>query len=250
MKDSSSAFTLVELLVVLAIMAILFTLCVPAVRAAYRTSSLAVSAANVRQLAAGGAAYLADNNYVFWKYRDAVPGKGVRWWFGLEPVGSLGAAEGKRTFDPAQGALGGYVPAALRPDPSFGFGGKPFKPKYSSGYLGVAYNVLLGGGWGGKGALLRFSELERPGEVVVFATSAQVNTFQSPASPSHPMLEEFYGIDQNEVTVHFRHHGQAMVAFADGSVGFLPMEPSTLDARAPQALVGRFAPKGSTKYLR
>jgi hypothetical protein len=40
-----------------------------------------------------------------------------------------------------------------------------------------------------------------------------------------------------------------MVAFADGSAGFLPLEKSTLDTRAPQAAIGRFAPKGSLKYL-
>jgi prepilin-type processing-associated H-X9-DG protein len=51
------------------------------------------------------------------------------------------------------------------------------------------------------------------------------------------------------VSVHFRHGGSAMVGFADGSAGFLPMEKSTLDSRAPQAAIGRFAPKGSTKYL-
>lgn len=241
---------MVELLVVVCILAVLLTVCVPAVRAAYRSSSLAVSAANIRMAAVGQEAYLAENNYTFWKYRDAVPGKGVRWWFGLEPISSINAPEGQRMYDANQGPLGGYVPAELRPDPSFGMGGKPFKPKYRSGYLGLAYNVLLGGGWMGKGVPLRLSDLENPREVVVFATSAQVNTFQAPSDPSHPMLEEFYGIDQAEVTVHFRHNGQAMVGFADGSVGFLPMDPSTLDARAPEAMVGRFAPKGSKKFLR
>ncbi|HEY5793293.1 MAG TPA: hypothetical protein VIS74_08340, partial [Chthoniobacterales bacterium] len=59
----------------------------------------------------------------------------------------------------------------------------------------------------------------------------------------------FYGIDQNEITVHFRHHGQAMVAFASGSVGFLPIDETTRDSRAPKASIGRFAPRGDKKYL-
>lgn len=83
----------------------------------------------------------------------------------------------------------------------------------------------------------------------MFATSAQVNTFQAPASAKNPMIEEFYGLDDKEVTVHFRHNGKAMVAFADGSCGFLPMDPSTLDQRDPKALIGRFAPPGSKTYL-
>lgn len=244
------AFTLTELLVTVAIVVVLCSVAAPAVWGAYKASSLAVSANNVRLLSAGAAAYLGDNNYVFWKYREGVSGQGVRWWFGLEPTSSMTAAEGKRTFDPMKGPLAGYTPASMRPDPSFAFAGKPFKPKYQFGYLGVAYNVLLGGGWLGTTAPLRYWDLPSPGKIVVFSTSAQVNTFQKPASAKNPMIEEFYGIDDTQTTVHFRHNGQAMVAFADGSVGFLPMDPSTLDVRAPEANVGRFAPKGSTQHLR
>ncbi|HRJ73706.1 MAG TPA: hypothetical protein PLS03_15900, partial [Terrimicrobiaceae bacterium] len=140
--------------------------------------------------------------------------------------------------------------AGLRPDPSFALSGQTFKPKYRSGYLGVGYNVLLGGGWTGNPAKLKtYWSLNRPDEVVVFFTSAQVNTFQSPASASHPMLEEFYAIDEREVTAHFRHHGSALVGFANGSAGFLPIDETTRDSRMPKAAVGRFAPKGSKKFL-
>ncbi len=57
----------------------------------YENSSLAVSANNIRQLAAGSSSYLADNNYVFWRYRFIDPSKppGVTWWFGFEPATSL-----------------------------------------------------------------------------------------------------------------------------------------------------------------
>ena len=249
-RSGQPAYTLIELLVTVAIVVVLCSVAAPAVWGAYKTSSLAVSANNIRQLATGAAAYLGDNNYTFWKYREAVPGQGVRWWFGLEPTASITAGEGRRAFDPLQGALSGYTPSSMRPDPSFAFAGKPFKPKYQFGYIGVAYNVLLGGGWLGNTAALRFWDLPNPGKTVVFSTSAQVNTFQKPASAKNPMVEEFYGIDDTETTVHFRHNGQAMVAFADGSAGFLPMDPSTRDMRAPDANVGRFAPKGSTQHLR
>lgn len=48
----------------------------------------------------------------------------------------------------------------------------------------------------------------------------------------------------------FRHGGHAMVAYASGNVGLLPMDETTRDRRAPDAEVGRFAPVGDTKYLR
>jgi len=246
------AFTLIELLAVTAVTAVLGVVAAGAGWKVYEQSSLAVSANNIRQLNAGAQAYLSDHNFTFWRYQEAGPAEnpGTKWWFGFETAASKALPEGQRRFDATDGPLGGYLPAGLRPDPSFALSGQTFKPKYRSGYLGVGYNVLLGGGWTGNPAKLKtYWSLNRPDEVVVFFTSAQVNTFQSPASASHPMLEEFYAIDEREVTAHFRHHGSALVGFANGSAGFLPIDETTRDSRMPKAAVGRFAPKGSKKFL-
>jgi len=244
----NKAFTLVELLVVIAITAVLSAVAAPAVWGAYKSSSLAVSANNIRQLAAGGAAYLGDNNYRFWPYRSngEVGGtKGAIWWFGFESSKSMSKPEGQRTIDMDKGPLGPYVPRSIAPDPSFGFAGKPFKPKYKHGYIGIGYNVLLAGpkGWLPTGGPpLRYWDLKHPERTVVFATSAQINTFIKPASARNPMIEEFYGFDddpKNNPSVHFRHAGNAMVAYANGSAGFIPLEASLKDNRAPNANVGR-----------
>ncbi len=216
-------------------------------RAVYARSSLAVSAANVRVLSVGATQYLAENNQRFWSFLENTP-EGSRWWWGLEPNASRGRAEGDRIYDPSLGPLGGFIPAGTRPDPSFALTGSAFKPKFRSGYIGIGYNVLLGGGWIGseKKTAQRKTlwQLSDPSKVVVFATSAQVYPFSS-----KPRIEEFYGIDQRETTVHFRHGGMAMVAYASGASGFLPPDESTLDKRAPEAKIGRFAPVGSTQYL-
>jgi len=242
------AFTLVELLVVIALIVILSAVTVPAVRSAYRSSSLAVSASNIRQLAAGAAGYLGDNNYRYWPFLRKTTA-GDEWWFGLEPAEHRGKPEGERVIDMEAGPLAGYMPRKMLPDPSFGFSGKPFKPKFRFGYIGAGYNVVLAQGWitvdnPRARQPLRYWDLADPAQTVVFATSAQVYPFQD------DYIEEFYGIDHKETTVHFRHGGQAMVAFANGSAGFLPMDPSTRDGKAPDANIGRFAPKGSFKYLR
>lgn len=245
-KDT--AFTLIELLATTAIVSILAVVLFSAARKALEESSLAISANNLRQLSVGGAAYMGEHNQTFWKYVEMVP-QGYTYWFGFESTASRSLPEGQRSFDAGSSPLSGYVPAGVKPDPSFNLGGNAFKPKYQFGYLGVGYNVLLGGGWAGTSTLVKGPALADPGKVVVFFTSAQVNNFQAPASVSNPMIEEFYGIDQREITVHFRHHGYAMVTFADGSAGFLPMDPTTRDQRMPKANVGRFAPVGSTLYL-
>ena len=242
-----------EILVVVALVAIMAVLAVRVAREAYKESSLAISANNIRQLTVGASAYLADHRQTFWKYTDLKSTDseeaGTMWWFGFESAASSGRPEGERSFNVTEGPLAGYVPTSIRPDPGFAVGAKTFKPKYKSGYLGIGYNVLLGGGWLGTGPLKTYWQLSDPSTVVVFATSAQVNTFQRPASSTNPMLEEFYGIDHRYVTVHFRVHKKAVVAFANGSAGFLPMDETTRDQRAPSADVGRFAPIGSTKYL-
>ncbi|MFM8365494.1 MAG: type II secretion system protein [Verrucomicrobiota bacterium] len=249
MRDDG--FSLVELLVAIAVMAVLGSLIFVVGRKAYAASSLAVSANNIRQLAAGGMAYLGDHQNTYWRYQERQTGsdKGVRWWYGFEPAASLSKPEGQRDFDPSRGPLGEYVPKSLRPDPSFAMGGRAFKPKYRNGYIGIGYNTLLGGGILGLKPPKKQTSLGDPSRVVVFFTSAQVNTFTKPASARSPMLEEFYFIDEKEVTVHFRHGGKALVAFANGSVDFLPMDESTRDRRAPQANIGRFAPVGNKLYL-
>lgn len=256
---SAQGFTLAELLVAVAILALLITLTAGAAQKMLLTSSLATSANNIRQMAAGAAAYLGDNNYQFWRFRresSSPEAKGRFWWFGFEPRSSYTLPEGRRILQTANGPLGCYIPGGMRPDPSFRFTGKPFKPKFQFGYIGVGYNVLVGGGWTDSVTQvpLGYFDLEKPEETVIFATSAQVNTFQSPASDKNPMIEEFYGFDSgdtgNQPSIHFRHHGKAMVVYATGNAGFLEMDESTRDSRAPEANVGRFAPKGSLLYLR
>jgi prepilin-type N-terminal cleavage/methylation domain-containing protein len=249
MRDGG--FSLVELLSAIAIVVVLGSLIFVVGRKAYAASSLAVSANNIRQLAAGGMAYLGDNQNTFWSYQERVRTneKGVRWWFGFEPASSVSKPEGQREFDPSRGPLGEYVPKSLRPDPSFALGGRAFKPKYRNGYIGIGYNTLLGGGFVGNRPVRKQTALADPSKVVVFFTSAQVNTFIKPASARNPMIEEFYGIDEKEVTAHFRHGGKALVSFANGSADFLPMDESTRDRRAPLANIGRFAPVGSRLYL-
>ncbi len=247
-SERHRGFTLIELLVVIAIVMVLAGVAAPAVWGAYKSSSLAVSANNIRQLSAGCMAYLGDNNHRFWPFLRT-NSEGQVWWFGLEPSAHKGRPEGERIIDMDRGALGSYMPRNMVPDPSFGFTGKPFKPKYKFGYIGVGYNVVLANGWQtfdrpGARQPMRYWDLTNPAQTVVFATSAQVYPFKD------EFIEEFYGIDHREVTVHFRHGSNAMVSFADGSAGFLPMDPSTRDKRAPQANIGRFAPRGSFKYLR
>jgi prepilin-type processing-associated H-X9-DG protein len=80
--------------------------------------------------------------------------------------------------------------------------------------------------------------------VALFADAAQVNTFQAPASPEHPMLEEFYYINDKEPTTHFRHRARTGVVFLDGHTESLKPVEGSRDNRLPSEVVGRLE-KGS-----
>lgn len=230
------AFTLLEMLVAVAILAVLAAFLIPALESAYASSTDAVSAHVIAQLNAAAQSYLTDNNQTFWPYRSTAT-DGTQWWFGFESWQSLSSPEGARWLDLNRGPLGPYIAASggMAEDPSFTRQGNVFKPKYGKTHFAYGYNLLLPG----KNVL----DLTHPGSTPVFATCAQVNTFQSPASAKHPMAEEFYYFNTTEATVHFRIGGNAMVGYADGSAGYLPMLPGTLDRRLPGANIGRFDPR-------
>jgi len=199
------AFTLVELLVAVAIVVGLATILVPAAKSVYASSTDAVSAHVIAQLNAAAQSYLAENNQIFWPYRSADAG-GTQWWFGFESTASLQSSEGNRWLDLTQGPLGPYIAASggMAEDPSFTRQGNVFKPKYGKTHFAYGYNLLL------------------PGKNL--------------------MAEEFYYFDTTEATVHFRIGGNAMVGYADGSAGYLPMMAGTLDRRLPSANIGRIDP--------
>jgi len=233
------AFTLIELVVVIAVVGILAAILIPAMAAAKRSSSRAISVNSLNQLGVGARLYLNDNGENFWPY-ETVSSTGTQWWFGFETTQSTHLPEGQRTCDYSQGTLGPYLSTAggVKEDPAFLQYYPRLKPKYKNGNYGYGYNIELVGHTAGQ--------VTYPSQMVVFATCAQVNTFQAPASSSNPMIEEFYYVEISTTSVHFRHGNQALAAFLDGSVRPLNMAtdmiPGTLDSRIPSANIGQLQP--------
>lgn len=238
---NTRAFTLIELLAVMVILGVLLTLLAPAVYAVKRQTTLATSSSALRQLSIAAQSYLAENEGRLFRYRENVAG-GVQWWFGFESATGP-SREGQRILDKSKGPLGPYIvdSAGTVPDFAFTSMGASFKPKFRNGYFGFGVNTELTGGTSGNDTnrLLRIHQISRPGRTALFATCAQVNTFQAPASGKNPMLEEFYLFTTNEETVHFRHAGNAIVAFADGSQREVPGDRASFNSRLPSACVGR-----------
>ena len=74
-KLRNRAFTLLELLVSITIIAILAAFLIPAVRSVYASSTDAVSAHVISQLNAAAQSYLAENNQTYWPYRMSDTGE-------------------------------------------------------------------------------------------------------------------------------------------------------------------------------
>lgn len=228
------AFTLVELLVVIATIAVLGSLLLPVLSRGKAAGATAVCFGNLRQLALASQMYWDDNNGRSFSYRSVQTNGGVLYWFGWLQQGS----EGKREFNREMGVLAPYLRGkGVEICPALKYQSREFKLKSTGAAYGYGYNLHLSPS-AAKSAM-RIDALQSPAETLLFADAAQVNTFQAPASPENPMLEEFYYVSRHEATAHFRHGGKASVAFCDSHVEKLKMEPNSLDPRLPNQKVGK-----------
>jgi prepilin-type N-terminal cleavage/methylation domain-containing protein len=240
---SSRAFTLIELMAVMVILGVLMTVLAPAALAVRRHTTLATSSSALRQLSLAAQSYLFENNGKFFTSRERLP-DGDQWWFGFESS-SGPKTEGQRILDKSKGPLGPYIADSAGTVPDFAFTsmGSSFKPKFKNGYFGFGVNTELTGGPTGQqtSKLRQVNQLERSGQIALFATCAQINTFQAPASGKNPMLEEFYFFNTTDCanTIHFRHAGSAIVAFTDGSQREVLGDRLSFNSRLPSACVGR-----------
>ena len=218
----------------IAVIAVLAALLLPALARSKSIARRLQCVGHLRQLRLAAQMYWDDNANAAFRYRGAATNGGDVYWFGWLARG----AEGTRAFDPTQGALYPYLSGrGVEVCPALNYALRSFKLKATGAAYGYGYNLLLSAPANQPSvSLLR---LARPAETAFLADAAQVNTFQAPASPDHPMLEEFYYVCTNEPTAHFRHDGLANVTFCDGHVGAAKPNRGSLDERLPGAKVGR-----------
>ena len=244
----AGGFTLVELLISVTLVATLSALSMAGWRAYRGMATRAVCASNLKQLASATNLYCADHNGFFPPYVQKNPGGGRMWFFGLE-TSSSGSGEGSRDLDRTAGPLYPYIQEVGKIEvcPAFDYNSALWKAKFKGASYGYGYNWLLGGRTTGRP--LHSSNLSQGGHVILFADCGQVNTFQAPASPKKPMIEEFYLVNETDKTFHFRHNGRANVVFCDGHVeSFIPF-PGTIDKRVRNETTGRITPVGSFDML-
>lgn len=239
------AFTLIEVLVCVAIIALLVSILLPAL-GRVRSSARAVSClSNQRQLIAGWHMYAVDFKdrampLGYWEPKDLGPdGQQIFWW------GSHGTYGSPPDHD--RGFIAPYLDASLRPASVFECAAQrvgtynmqgPSKSITSTyGYNGYYLSPCKTPGWAfdiGKRPWQYVSAIASPTELLVFA-----DTLLPPASANGtplntalldpPMLFKGGAWTKNQSpTTAFRHDRTANASVADGSARFFKPEPKAI----------------------
>jgi prepilin-type N-terminal cleavage/methylation domain-containing protein/prepilin-type processing-associated H-X9-DG protein len=239
-QRSPTAFSLVELLVVIAVISVVAGLLLPVVARSRKSAHHAKCVSNLRQLGLAADMYWDEHEGATFRFRGVATNNGDVFWFGWLAAG----AEGERAFDYSEGPLYPYLENwNVTLCPTFNYYAPNLKLKAKSPTCGYGVNLYLT-----APHLDNINAMRRPSETIAFTDSAQINTFQAPASPSNPMIEEFYYLSTNkfEATVHFRHRQSANAVFGDGHVDREKPHEGSLDTRLPDEVVGRVPPEKLT----
>jgi prepilin-type N-terminal cleavage/methylation domain-containing protein/prepilin-type processing-associated H-X9-DG protein len=234
------AFTLIELLVVIAIIAILAAILLPALARSKDSARRAQCASNLHQFGIAAQMYWDDHNGDCFSYVFGTTNVGQIYWFGWLGPG----AEGQRAFDITRGALYPYFQGPnAEICPSLNYSMAQFKLKATGPTCAYGYNLSLVAS--ASQPPVKITQTKDPADLTLMADAAQVNTFEAPASLSHPMLEEFYYVDNTvrPPNAHFRHAQKANVVFCDSHVGTETFVAGSIDPNMSSQVVGRLRPE-------
>lgn len=207
------AFSLVELLVTISIMAVMLAILVPGLSMARQAARRAVCMSNTHQLGLATAMYTQDSRGWVWRYYQTRP-TGRQWWFGFEPGGPGSGAN--RPLDLSGGVLWPYLDGMSEQlqCPSFEYGPGYFA-KFDRHAASYGFNLHLGPA---SPALqsCRVGQLRRPAETMLFVDAIHFD-FNPGYNEGH-YVAFTPGATAPSGYAHFRHHDLAQMVMVDGSI--------------------------------
>ncbi|MEQ1860641.1 MAG: type II secretion system protein [Chthoniobacteraceae bacterium] len=242
-RMSRSAFTLVELLVVVAIIAVLAGLSLVVAGSARARADSAKCVSNLRQLAAAALAYAGENGGQYVPSQE--PGNRIRW------HGARGGSTG--AFDGTKGPLSPYLGLSRRvklcPALQRVLTGSA---SFEEGTGGYGYNAAyIGGTPADPFKPERLGNVPAPSRVVMFADCAfpRKGGVQEYAYAEPWRWPDYSGKLRGALapSVHFRHDGTANVVWCDGHIS--AEKPSKLGGKngyggdAQKWTIGWFGPE-------
>ncbi len=235
--NPSNGFTLVELLVAVAIIALLIGILIPSLSRARQAAQGAVCRSNIRQLALANIGYAQENDDYYVIGAPDLNSSNLKRWHGVR-------SSANEIFDPSLGPLRDYLGQSgkVKECPSFskyyneagqgaGFEAGCGGYGYNSSYIGGRYDVfgVFSLAPFGKGCehSARTNKVTAPGSTVMFTDAAFLQNHQGAATPIAYSFSEppFWQLKPGKPsshrpnpTIHFRHLGATHVAWCDGHV--------------------------------
>ncbi len=269
------AFTLIEMLVVIAIIAMLLSIMMPCLSSAKKHCQAVVCRSNIRQLYIANTSYtlsnddfyvLAGSDLVF--HDDGIPSNGgYHRWHGTRQSDGASADVQENTSDATKGPLslylaGGEVKQCPANVKYYTEGIKAFEAGcggYGYNSVGVGsrcYQYNLISDIRAMKSSMKTTEIENPAEKVMFTDTAYVSGGQlieySFCEP--PMFVLDLGSGTREYpgvvpSIHFRHLGKTNVVWCDGHVSAEKLDfPESVKDKPEQFRIGWFGPKDNALF--
>ena len=211
MRNKMRLFTMIELLVVISVIMILFSLLLPGLNAAREYSKRALCISNQKQLHYGWQSYDVDNLWIMpiWTQVDRFdasgPGRTGNWPYVMSVYLNMTDLDDSYwAYVPKQ-----YIRSSVMVCPSMNQTKTDWQFLWETHY-GMPYYNMGGMNSGSKAAYKKTQQIKRPAEKVVFADSS-----------GNMRLDQNYMFSETAIHVDFRHAVMANMAFSDGHVGRL-----------------------------